>query len=187
MEIKNENPDLAGMHKTAMEVIFIHPILEVPHPDGPLLILCRLLPALLLADRFRRGRRRRRRSRRRRRGGLVVGHERVPVGLLYRRHHRVLHHHGRRRVPDRRPGMGRQRRSTPRIYSCGQLHLCGRWSDEDGERDKLSHKERESKGRGRGERERSGGGGGEGFKYEAASERRLILTVGLIGRVSDHR
>lgn len=135
------------MHETATEVSFIHPILEVPHPDGPLLILSRLLPALLLADRFRRGPRRRRR---RRCGGLVVGHERVPVGRLYRRHHRVLHHHGRRRVPDRRPGMGRQRRSTPRIYSGGQLHLCGRRSDEDGERDELSHKRR---GRAKGEAE----------------------------------
>ncbi|RRT55896.1 hypothetical protein B296_00044498 [Ensete ventricosum] len=157
------NPDLTSVTEATVEVVLVHPVVEIPYPDRPLLVLRSGQHALMEADRFRW-------RRRRRRGGLVVGHEGVPIG--WRRHHRVLHHHRRRRVPHSGPGLGR--RGAPRIYASHRLHLRRhrrrRRYDEVGERGTRSHTEKDAEGEGR-------VAAAKGLNREATSKRCLMLAV----------
>lgn len=89
LDIKNERyEDLSSGSETAMEIILIHPMMQITDPDGLILstgsLMC-VRRVLLLVLMIRNVRRRRRRC------------------IMLRRQHMMLHYHSRRGVLHRHP------------------------------------------------------------------------------------
>jgi len=106
---RERKKDLAGSSETAVEIIFIHPVMQIPDPyglvlgAGSLMVRVRHVRELLLV--------------------LVIGdvglRRRRRRGIMLRRHHVVLHYHGSRwvlhREPLRRDGHRLRRRRRWRL------------------------------------------------------------------------